>query len=90
MMDELAMSAPERLWLTGLTTRGTSIEIKGESLDNELVAAFLSALGESPYFDQVDLDGTELGGDAQAGLKLVSFKIQAVLVSPKPPAAVEG
>jgi type IV pilus assembly protein PilN len=83
MLDELAMHTPERLWLTDLTTKGNSIELKGESLDNELVAVFLRALGDSPYFDQVDLDSTELGSGA-GGLKVVSFSISAVLVTAKP------
>lgn len=82
VMDELATHTPERLWLTDLTTTGSSIELKGESLDNELVAIFLRALGESPYFDQVDLDSTQLG-TSDDGLKVVSFIIQAVLVTPK-------
>ncbi len=82
MLDELAVHAPERLWLKSLTTKGKEIQLHGESLDNELVAVFLRALGESPYFDQVDLDSTELGAKG-SGLKLVSFKIQALLVTPK-------
>lgn len=85
VLDELATHTPERLWLTDFTTKGNSIELKGESLDNELVAMFLRALGESPYFDQVDLDSTELAKGA-GGLKVVSFSIQAVLVTPKPAA----
>jgi type IV pilus assembly protein PilN len=85
MLDELASHAPERLWLTGLSTNGERLELKGESLDNELVAVLLHGLGESEYFDQVDLDSTELG--TSDGLKTVSFKLQASLVTPKAEAA---
>jgi type IV pilus assembly protein PilN len=83
VMDELASHTPERLWLTQLSTTGTNITLKGESIDNEVVAAFLTALGESPYFDQVELDSTELK-DGADGLKTVTFLIHAVLVAPKP------
>jgi type IV pilus assembly protein PilN len=83
MMDELATHAPDRLWLTGVSTKGNQIELLGQSLDNELVAGFLTALNESPYFDQVDLDSTELV-ESMDGMRVVSFKIQAVLVAPKP------
>ncbi|MGH0030006.1 MAG: PilN domain-containing protein [Myxococcota bacterium] len=83
VLDELSSHAPERLWLTHLTTKGNRIELKGESLDNELVAVLLHGLGESEYFDRVDLDSTELG-QAKSGLKTVSFKLQASLVTPKP------
>jgi len=81
VMDELATHTPERLWLDTVTTKGTAIELTGRSLDNELVAVFLGSLGDSPYFDKVDLDSTELGS-AQDGLKVVKFKIQATMAAP--------
>ena len=84
MMDELAVHSPERLWLTSLSTKGSGVKIQGESLDNELVAAFLRALNESPYFGGVDLESTTLGGRSGGdGLKIVKFNIDAKLVSPK-------
>jgi type IV pilus assembly protein PilN len=89
VLDQLAIHTPERLWLTNLTTNEGKIELKGESLDNELVAVLLHGLGESKYFDRVDLDSTELGED-RGGLKTVSFKLQAVLVTPKPPKSKKG
>ncbi len=82
MLDELSTHTPERLWVTGLTTDGRNIQMMGQSLDNELVAVLLHALGESPYFERVDLDSTELRSD-RGGLRLVSFKLQAVLAAPK-------
>jgi type IV pilus assembly protein PilN len=82
VMDELATHTPERLWLNGLTTKGRRLELTGESLDNELVAVFLRAMGESPHFGKVDLESTELG-TSKDGLKLVKFKIDAVLANRK-------
>ena len=73
VLDELATHMPERVWLTKLETEGGAIKLKGESLDNELVAVLLRALGESPYFDKVDLQSTELG--TKDGLKLVKFNV---------------
>jgi type IV pilus assembly protein PilN len=76
MMSELATRTPERLWLTSVKTSGSTIMMKGSSLDNELVAVFLRGLGDSPLFRNVDLDGTRLengGGD----LKLVQFGVRA-------------
>ncbi len=81
VLSELAGRTPKRLWLTGLDTQGRTILMKGQSLDNELVAHFLRELGDSKYFDQVDLDSTEL--ESEDGLKLVSFKIRAQVVTPK-------
>jgi type IV pilus assembly protein PilN len=81
VMDELATRTPDRLWLTDVTTKGNSIRLKGQSLDNELVALFLRSLGESEFFTQVDLDTAKLGKDSK-GLKLVRFDITAKLVTP--------
>jgi type IV pilus assembly protein PilN len=82
VMGELAMRTPERLWLKSVKTAGGTIKIRGSSLDNELVAVFLRGLGDSEYFDEVDLDGTKLEG-GKGNLKIVSFGLQAQLVSPK-------
>ena len=85
VMDELARHMPERVWLTNLVTEGSSIRLKGESLDNELVADLLHKLGDSPYFDKVDLQSSELG-NSKTGLKLFKFNVEAVIVTPKPDA----
>jgi len=82
VMDELATHTPERLWLDSVSTKGNTLELTGQSLDNELVAVFLGSLGDSPYFENVDLNSTELG-DGPDGLKVVKFKIQATVVTPQ-------
>ena len=81
LLAELADRTPERLWITKLATKGSTLSIEGKSLDNELVAVFLSELGDSPYFAAVDLNKTEIGRARSGGLKLVSFSITARLVS---------
>ena len=83
VLDELATRTPARLWLTTLQTKNGTIEIKGKSLDNELVALFLRALGDSEYFADVDLDSTKLVSSRGSGLKVVDFRIRAKLVMPK-------
>jgi type IV pilus assembly protein PilN len=82
IMDELATRTPERLWLDGITTKGGKLELTGQSLDNELVAVFLGALGDSPYFADVDLNSSE-STNGPEGLKVVKFKIQATLAAPQ-------
>jgi type IV pilus assembly protein PilN len=89
VLNELAMKTPDRLWLTSLSTKGKTISLKGQSLDNELVALFLRSLGDSEYFSNVDLDSTKLGAQ-KGGLKLVTFQIRAELVTPKGPAATDA
>ncbi len=85
VFSELAVRTPDRLWLTSLVTEGQTIVMSGQSLDNERVALFLRSLGESDYFIEVDLDKTEMKGERD-GLRLVSFRIRAVLVNPNPDA----
>ena len=82
ILTELSTRIPERLWLTSLDAKGTGITLKGESLDNEVVAHFLRSLGESEYFVDVDLDSTELG-KTKKGVRLVTFSIRATVADPK-------
>jgi type IV pilus assembly protein PilN len=81
LLSELASRTPDRLWLTSLAIKGKTIVMAGESLDNDLVALFLRSLGESAHFTEVDLDKTEMKGEAD-GLRLMSFRIRAVLTNP--------
>jgi type IV pilus assembly protein PilN len=82
VMSELAARTPERLWLTSVSTSGGNINLRGASTDNELVAVFLRGLGDSEFFEEVDLDGTKLEG-GKGDLRFVSFVINAVLANPK-------
>ncbi len=84
ILDELASRTPERVWLTTLSATGGKIELEGMSLDNELVALFLTALNDSAYFANVELKETEL--KTVDALKLNTFRIVAQLESPDAPA----
>jgi type IV pilus assembly protein PilN len=84
ILDELASRTPERVWLTLLSATDGRIELEGMSLDNELVALFLTSLNDSKYFGNVELKKTEL--KIVDSLKLNTFKIVAQLESPDAPA----
>jgi type IV pilus assembly protein PilN len=81
LLDELATHIPERVWLTDLSARNGQLEINGMSLDNELIASFLTALSDSPYFENVELESTQLKEVKK--LKLNSFRIRAALRTPR-------
>lgn len=83
VFDELATHAPQRLWLTNLSAHNGAITIEGMSLDNELVALFLTALNESAYFDNVELRETK--AKELNGFKLNEFELTASLVTPTAP-----
>lgn len=81
VLDELATHTPEKLWLTRLEAHDRALTLHGMSLANELVASFMEALSESPYFSNVEL--LETNATQKQGLKLNQFEISASLVSPK-------
>lgn len=87
IMDELSNHIPDRVWLTNLAADSGRIALGGMSLDNELVALFLTALSDSPYFDRVELESTEL--KLVESLKLNTFRIRAALESPDAPAGAQ-
>jgi type IV pilus assembly protein PilN len=78
-LDELATNTPDRVWLTSLLARGSSMNIQGFSLDNEVVADFLTALGTSEHFGQVDLVETEFV--QRDGVRLNEFNVRAKLTA---------
>jgi len=78
-LDELATNTPERVWLTSLTARGSSMDLSGFSLDNEVVAEFLTALDSSEDFGSVDLQETEFV--QKDGVRLNQFTLKARLTA---------
>jgi type IV pilus assembly protein PilN len=80
MMDELANATQDRMWITELESSGAHIRMEGRSLDNEIVATFLTQLNNSPYFGGVELKRTEL--EARGGLKLHQFEVTATIEDP--------
>jgi type IV pilus assembly protein PilN len=80
VLDEIAIHAPEKLWVTRIGAEGRTIRIDGMSLDNELVALFMTALNGSPYFQNVELQATE--AKTVNGFKLNAFELSAAVTSP--------
>ena len=77
LFDEIATHLPDRMWLTELEVKGQQLTVQGVSLDNELVALFLTALNASPYFENVELLQTE--AKEVDGYKLNAFEMSATL-----------
>jgi type IV pilus assembly protein PilN len=75
ILDEIATRIPERVWLTGLTVKSGMIDMAGFGLDNEVIAAFMTSLDESPYLTSLELLETQL--EDKKALKLNRFKIRA-------------
>ena len=75
LMDEIAALMPERMWLTRMTMKGSLLKLEGMSLDNEIIAAFMTGLEESPLIKRVELKETRLS--VVDGVKLNTFVIEA-------------
>jgi type IV pilus assembly protein PilN len=84
MLDEIATRIPERLWLTELKLSGGVLTLTGFGIDNEVIAAFLTGLEESPFISKVQLEQSEL--QESKGLKLNQFRIVARDDTVAPPA----
>lgn len=75
LMDELAQRIPQRVWLTEMKASGGVLELRGNSLDAEIVADFAAALEDSPMLSNVDLRESNL--QEVDGLKLAAFLMTA-------------
>jgi type IV pilus assembly protein PilN len=80
VLDELATHTPDRIWVNKVTIKAGKLTLEGMSLDNELVALFLTALEESPYFKSVELVETQ--AKDKNGFKLNQFEVSALMTSP--------
>jgi type IV pilus assembly protein PilN len=80
VLDELATHTPDRIWVSKIAIQAGKFNLEGMSLDNELVALFLTALEESPYFKNVELVETQ--AKDKDGFKLNAFEVSAVMTSP--------
>ncbi len=81
ILDQLASSTPDRVWITELDASAGALQLRGMSDDNQRVADFLTALSESPYFGDVELVETQL--EEVQELKLNTFIIQAQIQDPE-------
>jgi type IV pilus assembly protein PilN len=80
MLDELATHTPDRIWITKVSVHGGRLNMEGMSLDNELVALFLTALEASPYFKDVELVETQ--AKEKDGFRLNAFEVSGVMTAP--------
>ena len=80
VLDELSTHTPDRIWISKVAIHSGKLTLEGMSLDNELVALFLTALEESPYFKSVELVETQ--AKDKDGFKLNAFEVSALMTSP--------
>jgi type IV pilus assembly protein PilN len=80
MLDELALRIPEKLWLQTLDEVEGRVTLQGLSINNEVIATFMSRLEESTYFKEVYLVSIEKEDIDELHLK--RFTVTSRLVVP--------
>ena len=80
MLDELATRIPEKLWMTNLEEVDGRVTLEGVSINNEVIATFMSRMEESIYFSEVYLVSIER--ENLEDLNLKRFTITSRLVVP--------
>jgi type IV pilus assembly protein PilN len=80
VLDELATHTPDRIWISKVSIHAGKLTMEGMSLDNELVALFLTALEESAFFKDVELVETQ--AKEKDGFRLNAFEVVGTMTSP--------
>lgn len=80
MLDELASRIPEKLWMTNLEEVDGRVTLEGVSINNEVIATFMSRMEDSIYFSEVYLVSIER--ENLEDLNLKRFTITSRLVVP--------
>jgi type IV pilus assembly protein PilN len=85
IMDEVSRAVPEYLWLTGLSIKGNSLDIEGETLQEQAIPTLMKNLTASEFIGQTRL--IETHQKATTGTQNVStaFTIQAPVTNPFKP-----
>ncbi|MCG3173712.1 MAG: hypothetical protein GMKNLPBB_01913 [Myxococcota bacterium] len=71
-LDKLSSAVPEKLWLISLenTRNPTEIDLKGESVNEKIIAQFVQNLESDPYFKNVNLKKTNFQGPDRRSFEL--------------------
>jgi type IV pilus assembly protein PilN len=75
MLDNLAASLPEKMWVEKMVMKGNSLSMEGFAIDHETIATFMKALDVSPFFSNVELlltEKKEVGGVAMKSFSIVT------------------
>ena len=84
MLDSLAETMPEKMWVEKLSMRGSSLSMEGYAIDHETIATFMKNLEGAPFFNNVELNLTEkkkVGGVDMKYFSLVTIVDPSTAVS---------
>jgi type IV pilus assembly protein PilN len=73
VFEALSVSIPEKCWIDSLSVRGNAITLSGVALNNHTIANFMTTLGQSGRFQNVELGSADQV--TVTGVKLVKFNL---------------
>jgi len=82
ILDEVAKSLPEFLWLDDLSFNGDSISFKGHCSNRLDPSTFASNLENSKFFADVSLNSVKLESSGSEGGETWAFAITAKITNP--------
>ncbi|MBE9505078.1 MAG: PilN domain-containing protein [Proteobacteria bacterium] len=81
-MDELSNMMPEELWLNSLQENKWALNIKGQSLAQSTIAAFMTNMENSRMFESVRWKSTQSKKEKDEALTIHSFVLDVRFVPP--------
>jgi len=73
-LEEIAISVPiDRLWLTAISEKRGNLTLKGNAMDHDTVALFMTNLEKTKQITSVDLETTKLQNFPKYKLNTASF-----------------
>jgi len=79
LFEALSAAIPEKCWIDKLDLQGDRITLSGMALNNNTVANFMTALGQTGRFRDVSLGSAELSH--AGGVKLVRFNLTFLAIN---------
>ena len=82
MMEAVANTVPEQLWLNSLTYSGNGVSVNGHALDNQIIAEFIQNLNRHKQVTGVVLGETSRVD--RGGLSIVRFSMRFTVRPERP------
>jgi len=75
LLDQLANSMPNRVWITKMTETGSQMVIDGKALEHSAISRFMQNLEKSPLFQGVELTTAVTDGKGGRGEETKTFHL---------------
>lgn len=80
LLDELNKALPDKVWMTDYSVAGGAVKIDGMAINENAIASFMEKLGDSPYYDAVELKG--ISQLVKNKIKLQKFTLTCRVIRP--------